>query len=181
MTNLVRKAGRPPLPRPPVTFEGETVRIPLTQGFSTVVDATDWPRVESYTWCIFNAQTKWPYAVTARPGGHGRIMLHRLLLDAPAHLHVDHRDCNTLNNCRANLRLVTPTENKANQRAFAGSSSRFRGVFRHPNGRWRVVVMARGKRQYLGYFGNEIEAAHAADRVLWDAWGPLARLNFPRP
>jgi HNH endonuclease len=176
MINLASKRnGRPPLPRLPVEREGDVVRIPLTQGFTTVVDWADWPRVAPYTWCVCNAQTKWPYAVTASP--RGRVLLHRLLLDAPSHLQVDHRDLDTLNNRRANLRLVTPQENHANQRHF-GTSSRFRGVIWH-RGKWRAVVVARGRRYYLGRFVHEDDAARAVDAVLRDAWGPHARLNFP--
>jgi HNH endonuclease len=176
MINLARKSGRPPLPRPPVVVEDAAVRIPLTQGFTTVVDAADWPRLEPYTWCIFNARTKWPYAVTGAPRGGRRILLHRFLLDAPAHLYVDHRDGDTLNNRRANLCLVTPAENHANQRHF-GTSSRYRGVIWH-RGKWRATLMARGRRIYLGRFANEVEAARAVDAALRAAWGPLARLNL---
>jgi hypothetical protein len=165
------------LPRPPITFEGETVRLPLTRGYVTVLDAADLPLVAPYTWCIFNAHTKWPYAVTGSRGTRtGRLFLHRLLLGAPDHLHVDHRDLDTLNNRRSNLRLVTPSENHANQRHF-GTSSRYRGVIWH-RGKWRAVVVARGVRHYLGRFVDEEDAARAVDRALLEAWGEHARLNL---
>lgn len=177
MTNSVRKVGRPPLPRPPVEVLADGVRVPLTQGLTTVVDVDDWPRVAPYPWCVLNAQSKWRYAATGGPRGRAPILLHRLLLAAPPHLYVDHRDGDTLNNRRANLCLVTPAENHANQRHF-GTSSRFRGVIRH-RGKWRAVVVARGVWHYLGRFADEEEAAHAVDAALRAAWGDLARLNFP--
>jgi hypothetical protein len=176
MINLARKRGRPPSPRPPVVYDGDVVRIPLTQGFTTVVDAADWPRVAPYTWCI-NGRTKWQYAVTGSRTGH-LLFLHRLLLNAPAHLQVDHHDLDTLNNRRTNLRLVTPAENHANQRHF-GTSSRFRGVIWH-RGKWRARIVACGQPFYLGRFADEEEAARAVDAALLRAWGPFARLNFPR-
>ncbi len=152
------------------------MRIPLTQGFSTIIDEADWPRVAGHTWCVFNARTKWPYAVTARRGG-GRILLHRLLLDAPLGLHVDHRNLDTLDNRRRNLRLVTPAQNHANQRPF-GVSSVYRGVVWH-RGKWLARVRARGHHHYLGRFTLERDAALAVDRALRAAWGEHARLNFP--
>jgi hypothetical protein len=163
----------------PIRIERDAVHVPLTQGFTTVVDLADWPRVAPYTWCVFNAHTKWPYAVTGSRGCRtGRLFLHRLLLEAPSHLHVDHRDLDTLNNRRGNLRLVTPAENHANQRHF-GTSSRFRGVIWH-RGKWRATIMARGKHRYLGRFVDEVEAARAVDAALRAAWGEHARLNFAR-
>lgn len=177
MTNSAKRVGRPPSPRPPILSDGEVVHIPLTQGFTTVVDLADWPLVAFYTWCVFGARTKWPYAITALPGRRTRIMLHRLLLDAPPELHVDHCDLDTLNNRRANLRLVTPGENHANQRHW-GTSSRYRGVIRH-QGKWRAAVMVRGAHRYLGRFVHEVDAARAVDAALLEAWGAHARLNFP--
>jgi len=99
------------------------------------------------------------------------------LLDAPPHLHVDHKNGDTLDNRRRNLRLVTPAENHANQRPF-GSSSQYRGVTRH-QGRWMARVTAAGRLYYLGSFVDEQDAARAVDRTLRAVWGEHARLNFP--
>lgn len=44
-----------------------------------------------------------------------QIRMHRLLTDAPDGLHVDHIDRNRTNNQRSNLRICTPTENRAFQ------------------------------------------------------------------
>jgi len=168
--------GRPPLPRPPVEVLADGVRVPLTQGASTLIDERDWPRVAPLRWCLFRAGAHWPYAATGRRGG-GLVLLHRFLLDAPPHLHVDHKNGDTLDNRRPNLRLVSPAENHANQRHF-GTSSRYRGVIWH-RGKWRAVVVARGVRHYLGRFADEEAAARAVDASLRVAWGDHARLNFP--
>jgi len=167
--------GRPPLPRPPVEFLADGVRVPLTQGASTIIDAADWPRVAPFPWCLFRAGAHWPYAVTGRRGG--LVLLHRFLLEAPADLHVDHKNGDTLDNRRANLRLVTPRQNHANQRAF-GRSSRYRGVTRHAD-KWLARVTAGGRLYYLGRFVDEQDAARAVDATLRAVWGEHARLNFP--
>jgi hypothetical protein len=154
------------------------MHVPLTAGFWTIVEESDWLRIAPHTWCVFNLHTKWPYAVSGSRGCvNGRIILHRLLLDAPPELHVDHINLDTLDNRRSNLRLVTPAENHANQRPF-GATSRFRGVRWH-RGKWVGQVMFRGHLHYLGRFVDEEDAARAVDRALLEAWGAHARLNFP--
>jgi hypothetical protein len=150
----------------------------LTRGFVTLVDEADWPVVSAHTWCVFNANTKWPYAVSGSAGCHkGKLVLHRFLLDAPAVLYVDHVNGDTLDNRRQNLRLVTPSDNHANQRAF-GVTSRYRGVTYHA-GKWLARVRARGRELYLGRFVEEEDAARAVDTALRAVWGEHARLNFP--
>ena len=42
-----------------------------------------------------------------------RLLLHRLITDAPAGLHVHHVNHNPLDNRRANLELLTPDEHRA--------------------------------------------------------------------
>ena len=161
-----------------MTCTDGVVSVPLTRGFVTLVDAADWPAVSRHTWCVFNAHTKWPYAVSGSDGCRtGKLVLHRFLLAAPPGLHVDHVNLDTLDNRRSNLRLVTPAENHANQRHF-GTSSRYRGVIWH-RGKWRATVTARGQFHYLGRFTDEEAAARAVDAVLRAVWGDRAHLNFP--
>lgn len=59
-------------------------------------------------------------AITVRERGKPRrtIRLHRFLMDAPEGMDVDHIDHDGLHNCRSNLRVVEPDENKQNVRAW---------------------------------------------------------------
>lgn len=62
---------------------------------------------------------------------------------------------------------------------FARGSSRFRGVTRHPNGRWEARIGLPGSQHvYLGLFSNESDAAKAYDRALVRLRGPQAATNF---
>lgn len=49
------------------------------------------------------------YAKTVIDGEH--IYMHRLIMEEPEGMVVDHLDCNGLNNQRSNLEVVTPQEN----------------------------------------------------------------------
>ncbi|QDZ21216.1 AP2-like ethylene-responsive transcription factor [Chloropicon primus] len=62
---------------------------------------------------------------------------------------------------------------------FARGSSKFRGVTRHPNGRWEARIgMPGSKHIYLGLFNEEQEAARAYDRALVKLRGGQAATNF---
>jgi hypothetical protein len=113
------------------------------------------------------------------------VALHRLLLQAPAEFHVDHRDGDPLNNRLANLRLCTHSQNQANRPAMGGAS-RFKGVAtaRGCRNRWRAQIQQQRadgtfRRVCLGQFESEEDAARAYDAAALLKYGEFARLNFP--
>lgn len=158
--------------------------IPLTRGYEAIVDDAD------FDWLM---QWKW-YAVPARGGNiyaahvvkdHKNnttigTFMHCLILSAPKGMKVDHRDRNTLNNQRGNLRLATYQQNACNRPGDAGSSSRYKGVSWNKQYQcWRVSIGCSGKLHYLGSFHNEIEAAKTYDAAARHYHGEFAYLNFP--
>jgi hypothetical protein len=94
------------------------VEVPLGHDRVTIIDAEDLVRVNPYRWHARFCRPSFYAARTTsiRSNGTRRvpaIYLHRLLLDAPAGLQVDHLNCDTLDNRKQNLELVTPDENQA--------------------------------------------------------------------
>lgn len=62
----------------------------------------------------------------------------------------------------------------------SGFSSDFWGVSRYRSGKWKAYITVRGKRQHLGYYTDEIEAARVHDAAAREAFGDsYYRLNFP--
>lgn len=107
--------------------------------------------------------------------------LHRHIAEAiwgplPKGMFVDHIDGDPLNNRRANLRLVTPSENAANA-AARGGKSKYRGVFQ-ARAKWAAQIAKAGVRIHLGTFDTEEEAARAYDAAAADIHGSFARLNL---
>jgi hypothetical protein len=107
--------------------------------------------------------------------------LHRLLLNAPPELQVDHINGDGLDNRRSNLRLATGSQNQGNSRKRRdGVTSQYRGVsWNKRAGKWQALLRREGKLQYLGYFSDEEAAARAYDAAALEQWGSFARLNFP--
>jgi hypothetical protein len=91
---------------------------------------------------------------------------------------VDHRDHDTLDNTRANLRLATAVENSRNQRRSRNNRSGFKGVSFHKRaGKWHAQITTAGKRRHLGYFAAAETAAFAYNLAAVQHFGDFAVLN----
>ena len=156
-------------------------KICLDEGKWTILDPQDYYRYGCFKWCIGGNKNKY-YAIRGQIIDHDCIKLvslHRLIMDAPKGVLVDHRNGDSLDNRRANLRLATRAQNCCNVRKRKNTSSRFKGVsFRKNRGKWAAYIGVAGKRISLGYFDSEIEAAKAYDEAAKKYRGEFARLNF---
>ncbi len=103
--------------------------------------------------------------------------MHRLVLDAPSSLNVDHINGNGLDNRRKNLRLANEVQSAANRRKTTKkTSSRYKGVSGR-EGRWLAYITVNDKRRYLGIFVDEHEAALAYNVAALGAFAEFAFLN----
>jgi hypothetical protein len=121
-----------------------------------LVDEADLPLVSDRRWSFTSG-----YVV-----GKGEY-LHRVLFGlVPGDgQKVDHKNGDTLDNRRRNLRLCTQGENAQNRHRGPVGESHFRGVSRSTNGkRWVARVVTNGKGHHIGTFEYEMDAARAAAR-----------------
>lgn len=141
---------------------------------AAVVDSTALPKVAAHTWHAERGRGGRVYVVSSdRP----RLRLHRVIVDAPDGLEVDHINHDTLDNRASNLRVVTTAENQWNGRWPVGASG-FRGVHWHRDG-WVSEIRVRGRRIYLGFSKTPEGAARKYDEAAVRYRGPFAQLNFP--
>jgi len=88
--------------------------------------------------------------------------LHRLVMNTPEGLVVDHMNHKTLDNRKCNLRNVTTRENLSNRKRKSEMSSQYVGVSQAKRDeKWRAKIMIQGKKKHLGYFSTELEASLA--------------------
>ena len=96
------------------------MEVGLQSGFKAMIDADDWERLElgRYMW---NAKrhTGGNLCVVANVWVPERkkqvgVKMHRLIMNAPSGIEVDHIDHCGLNNQRLNLRLATNPQNQQN-------------------------------------------------------------------
>ena len=119
-----------------------------------------------------------PYVVaTMRIGGRRTsVYLHRFITQCPPQYKVDHRDHDTLNNQRNNLRVSSHVQNNANREGW--SESDYKGVGR-ARGKFRARIVIDGIETYLGCFASAVDAAMAYDAAAYKQFGEFAWLNFP--
>jgi hypothetical protein len=147
--------------------------VELTQGKYTKVSLADMGKVMHHPWYFSSG-----YAVREQDGK--RIYMHRVILGLPPgrHPEVDHRNFDTLDNRRQNLRVATRAQQMGHRREFREGTSRFRGVrWDVARQKWRAEIIVNYRYRFLGRFDDEIEAARAYDRAALEAWGEFATIN----
>lgn len=98
-------------------------------------------------------------------GKEFRLLLHRVVMSAPAEMQVDHIDRNPLNNQRSNLRLVDNSLNQHNRGISKKNTSGATNVYwDKERSRWRVRSWLNDKSVDLGRYKEYDEAVEVAQR-----------------
>ena len=157
--------------------------IPLTRGQFVQVDDEDYDYLMQWKW---HAQ-KGKYSFYATRSEHSRgknrtvktIWMHRIIMNTPKGLSVDHIDHNGLNCQKSNMRNCTSSQNNMN--TTARGISRYLGVSYAKNKRgskkYHAYIKIGTKATHLGYFYNEIDAAIAYNNAAKVHHGEFANLN----
>lgn len=151
--------------------------IPLSQGKFALIDDEDFELVSKYKWHI----SKKGYART-EPGKKKKINtaipLHRLIMNAPAGVMVDHKDLDKLNNQKSNLRIATFTQNNRNVGIRKDNTSGFKGVlWNRKSGKWQARIRVDKKQIHLGFSNNIILVAKMYNEGAKKYFGEYAYLN----
>ena len=144
--------------------------IPLTKGQNAIVDANDFEWLSQWNWyaCRNNMSGKfYAYRTVAKRG----VPMHRVILGFPEQ--VDHRNGNTLDNRRENIRACTCAQNACNRSKHSNNRSGIKGV-RRSHGKWCAQIGINGKNKHLGLFRTAGEAASAYKRAAMELHGDFA-------
>ena len=143
--------------------------LKLSKGYVTLLDDTEYDYWSQFKFCALVCK----HTVYAQKWKMG--LLHRLIMQAPKGVDVDHIDHNGLNNQRSNLRLATKSQNHANTKSRTGTSE-YKGVY-SSGGKWIARAKKDGHNYYFGTFTTEIEAGRAYDIGAIELFGSFALTN----
>ena len=163
------------------------VTIKPIQAITIEIDEEDLPLFNKYQWFVILSGDKL-YVATNELGGI--TFLHRLIANASPGETVDHKDSNSQNLKRDNLRCCTKHQNAANRKVKANKKDTiYKGVYlRIPKPgkgqpKWEAIINHKGKHSLIASFSHTSEgerlAALAYDEVARNIWGEFAYLNFP--
>ncbi len=136
--------------------------IPLTKGQNAIVDAADYDFLMRRNWCAsWSETTKSFYAKSFDKTTGKLIYMHRTLF-GESHPEVDHRNRNTLDNRRENIRGCASSSNKHNIPKRRTNKSGYKGVsWCKERGLWVAHIQLQGKSIYIGGYHSREDAYSA--------------------
>lgn len=160
-----------------------TKEIELSQGKVALVDDADYDWLNQWKWTAVSGKNSKGngggfYAIRRKRWMTKNIIMHRVILNAPNGLEVDHINGDGLNNTRSNLRLCTHNQNTWNRTVKNKNKFGYTGISKRGN-RFRAEIRCHGKKIMIGTFENVIDAAKAYDKKAQELFGEFANLNFP--
>lgn len=151
--------------------------IPVTGSpLPSKVDDADYPELSIHHWKLTKLHGDKQY-VYARIKKRVRF-IHRVLVDAPPSMVVDHKDGDTLNNQRDNFRVCTKSQNMANSKPHKDRKGIYKGVcYDPPSGKYKAQICVLGRATTIGRFDTAMDAARAYNEAANSAFGDYARIN----
>lgn len=155
----------------------------LGLGKFALVDNEDYEKVNQYKWHL----NTWGYPIVHEHiKGSGRInakqrtiWMHRVIMNAPDNMQVDHVNNNTLDNRKLNLRICTRQQNQFNLSRPKNNTSGYKGVYwLKINKRWMASISINDKQKHLGCFSTKEEAAIEYNKAAKKHRGEYANLNM---
>lgn len=162
--------------------------IPLKPCGYALVDDEDYGYLSQYQWFVdMRNDEKYPgrgtlYAFRSSRK-KGKHIMHRVIMDAPDDVQVDHINGNGLDNRRSNLRFACTQTNAFNRRKpNVISTSQYKGVLQRPGtDYWLARIKYNDKHVELGRFSSEAMAAAAYNFASRIFFGEYRRENVDVP
>jgi len=161
-------------------IKGGVGYIPLTKGLFAKCSPDDLELLTEHNWCAKKIKKVYrAMRATELNGEHLTIQMTEAVLGKSRGRIIDHKNRDTLDNRRSNLRFCTYSQNSYNKASQKGSKSRYKGV--HWNGKyqeWHVKLYSKSVYYGGGRFKDEHKAALAYNVIAKEVHGDFAYLNL---
>lgn len=160
--------------------------IQLTRGQFALVDDEDYQRLLVFNWQAHLNRSTGKFIAerflnaVKQPNGKWKnhtITMQEEIMGKRQGLEIDHKNMDTLDNRRSNLRHCTRSQNSCNRGLRSDNSLGVKGVFRNNTGKFTTRVVVNGQRKSVGTFRTLNEAATAYDLAATKHYGEFARHN----
>lgn len=136
-------------------------KISLNHGSFALVDDEDYETLSKYTWSLNRNN----YAISTIKGI--TTSMHRLIMNPPDNMVVDHIDGHRTDNQKSNLRICTNSENMQNQMKHnRNATSQYKGVYFYKDSqKWVSRIRYNNHHFGIGSYDTEMDAAIAYNIV----------------
>jgi hypothetical protein len=148
----------------------------VIEGYSVLIDYEDSKRILARKWRLNHNGHGQVYFSTGGP--KDSIRLHRFILglskgDGKV---VDHKNGNTLDNKKSNLRICSPSQNLQNMKTPKHNKSGLKGAsWEKKSKKWGAWIQISGKTRWLGHYETPQEAHEAYCSAARKCFGEFAR------
>jgi hypothetical protein len=149
--------------------------IALTHEKVAIVDDDDYERLNQWKWSANEL-----YALRySRKGCNGEtIFMHKVILNSPDGMEVDHINRNGLDNRKCNLRICNHSQNEANKGLRRDNTSGVKGVYWNKRySKWHARIRLNNGRIHIGYYDNIEDATDAYQSKSKELFGEFAEIN----
>ena len=156
-------------------IQGNEVFMYTSSGKEFTIDIQDFENIRKYCW---HDDNKYIFTNVFENGKKKRMQLHRLIIQCPKNMIVDHKDGNPLNNKRNNLRICTRAENNRNIALKHNNTSGVTGVdWIEKLHKWRARITYNYKSIHIGYYETINQAMQARVEAEEKYFGQFSRTN----
>jgi len=153
--------------------------IKLTQGKFAIVDDDMFEFLNQWKWYFdthgYAARRQY---IIGKKGKSKKLYIHRVIMNNPKNMKVDHINGDKLDCRKENLRVCSHSLNLANRGKTIKNTSGFKGVgFRKDRNKWRAYIKVDYKYIHLGDFSNVSEAAIAYNKASEKYFGEFGYQN----
>lgn len=140
--------------------------------YKATIDSADFELVSKYNGWRFDKKTGYAYKskyICTLPNGkekYERIFMHRLIMNCPKRMVVDHINRDKLDNRKKNLRICTQSQNCFNGKLSRNNTSGYVGVsWLKCANKWSSTIMVKRKKIHLGVFEDKKKAIDARKKA----------------